>query len=180
MGNTLKGSVEGSYTKGPKGSWSGGEICIDGERRFFFEDTLQHGADKVKRGTALRDAKRVAIKIIDRPKTTGKELRQLESEIAAMRALNHKSVLPLCEVVDTFTSTKDYCFIITELAECDLLEKIAEKGKLDESQARNFYVQLLEGVAACHEIGIAHRCSPTCRCQVLSGCAAETSSRRIA
>ena len=157
MGNTLKGSVEGTYTKGPTGSWSGGDICIDGAPCFTFAETLQHGADKVKRGVATKDGKRVAIKIIDRPRSTGKDLRQLEAEIAAMRTLKHKNVLPLCEVVDTFNSSKDFCFIVSELADCDLLEKIAEKGSLPECQAREYYVQLLQAVQVCHNAGIAHR-----------------------
>ena len=156
MGNTLQGSVEGTYTKGPKGSWSGGSITFDGMPQFSFAETLRHGAGKVKRGVD-RKGNRVAIKIMDRPRSSGRDLKQLENEIAAMRAIDHKSVLPLSAVVDTFQSTKDYCFIMTELAECDLLEKIGEKGNLEESQARSYFIQLVEGVAACHAAGIAHR-----------------------
>ena len=39
----------------------------------------------------------------------------------------------------------------------ELLKYLEEKGKLDENEAREFFIQLLDAIAYCHKEKIVHR-----------------------
>ena len=157
MGNTLAGGVEGTFSKGPSGSWDGGTLDAAGPKFSLLKtlNTAENGASWIVSGTDA-DGEPVAVKILKRPGTST-DFSNLQREIAAMRALSHPHIVTITAAVDTFVSTKDFCFLVTELADCDLLTEIERHDGLDEDLARKYWRQLLDAVAACHAAGVAHR-----------------------
>jgi len=93
-------------------------------------------------------------------------MKQVEREITALQALNHVNVL---RMIDVFYEAKwpnernpkkkkDVLLIVLELAEGgELFDFLKFTGAFDESVARTFFHQLVDGLKSCHENGIAHR-----------------------
>ncbi|CAA3026354.1 phosphoenolpyruvate carboxylase kinase 1-like [Olea europaea subsp. europaea] len=67
---------------------------------------------------------------------------------------NHPNVLRIFDVFE------DDCFLHIVLEYCDpsdLFERIHARPVLTESEARNVMVPLMEAIALCHRLGVAHR-----------------------
>ena len=109
---------------------------------------------KVKFAHSLRLNHPVAIKIVSRKVTKDVHLKFLPRELEAMRALKHKNVIELIEVVET----RDHVYIVMEMAEGgDLLDYINKKRYLSEDEARLLFHDLVDGLAECHRMKFVHR-----------------------
>ncbi|CAM8995115.1 unnamed protein product [Rhodiola kirilowii] len=109
---------------------------------------------KVYLAKSLIDDSSVAVKIIDKPECVEMQSR-ITREISAMRRLqNHPHILKIHEVM----ATKSKIYLVMELAKGgELFAKIASRGRLTESAARNYFQQLVSALDFCHLNGVAHR-----------------------
>jgi serine/threonine protein kinase len=96
-----------------------------------------------------------AIKILDKSDIKANELTvNVRREIAIMKALNHKNIVNLREVL----SSKSKLYIVMDLVRGgELFEMIERKGELDEKLARKYFQQLVDGIDYCHRRGVCHR-----------------------
>ena len=96
-----------------------------------------------------------AIKILDKGDIKANELTvNVRREIAIMKALNHKNIVNLREVL----SSKSKLYIVMDLVRGgELFDMIERKGELDETLARKYFQQLIDGIDYCHRRGVCHR-----------------------
>ena len=79
---------------------------------------------------------------------------QIKKEISIMKMVKHKYVVSLIEVL----ASKAKIFIVLELVTGgELFDKIVSSKRLNEEQARFYFLQLVEGVEYCHKLGVCHR-----------------------
>ncbi|KAL0874211.1 hypothetical protein Bca101_023916 [Brassica carinata] len=111
---------------------------------------------KVHVARSLQTDQLMAVKIIDKKRTAraGMEPRILR-EIEAMRRLrHHPNVLKIHEVM----ATKTKIYLVMELAAGgEILTKVVSSGRLQESEARRYFQQLVSALTFCHREGISHR-----------------------
>jgi len=93
-------------------------------------------------------------------------MRQVRREIDAMNAVNHPNVLRLFSVdwnakfpdKRNKDHLNDVLLVVLELAEGgELFDFLSYTGAFSERIARTYFTQLVSGIKACHDIGIAHR-----------------------
>jgi len=71
-----------------------------------------------------------------------------------MKALNHKNIVNLREVL----SSRTKLYIVMDLVRGgELFEMIENRGELDEGLARKYFQQLIDGIDYCHHRGVCHR-----------------------
>lgn len=76
------------------------------------------------------------------------------TQIAIMKALNHKNIVNLREVL----SSRTKLYIVMDLVRGgELFEMIENRGELDEVLARKYFQQLIDGIDYCHRRGVCHR-----------------------
>lgn len=110
---------------------------------------------KVKLGTLKADGTQVAIKIIPRERITSSKLQaNIEREVKMMKLLRNEHIVRLYDVV--VSPTKIY--LAMEYApDGDLLAFINSRARLGEDKAGSLFVQVVDGVAFCHKLGVCHR-----------------------
>lgn len=110
---------------------------------------------KVKFGRNMETGEFVAIKVIDKEKAIKLKLNDLiEKEITTMKLVKHPNVIQLLEVLASRTKI----FIVLEYANGgDLFDKIVNKGRLREDEARMLFHQLVHAVDYIHSCGVCHR-----------------------
>lgn len=119
-------------------------------------DTLGQGTfGKVKLAKHSDTGMEYAIKILDKGDIKANELTvNVRREIAIMKALNHKNIVNLREVL----SSKSKLYIVMDLVRGgELFDMIERKGELDEALARKYFQQLIDGIDYCHRRGVCHR-----------------------
>jgi serine/threonine protein kinase len=100
-------------------------------------------------------ARTVAIKILDKNAIKANELTvNVRREIAIMKALKHKNIVSLQEVL---SSTSKLYIVMDYVRGGELFEMIERKGELDENLARRYFHQLVDGIDYCHRRGVYHR-----------------------
>ncbi|WKY04281.1 hypothetical protein Q1695_005347 [Nippostrongylus brasiliensis] len=111
------------------------------------------GFGKVKLATHLLTGLKVAIKIIDK-KAIGDDLPRVTTELDALKTLSHQNICRLYQFIDT----EDKFFIIMEYCSGgEMFDYIVRKERLEESEARHFFRQLVQAMAYVHSMGYAHR-----------------------
>ncbi|CAN8067237.1 unnamed protein product [Agarophyton chilense] len=109
---------------------------------------------KVRMAVHKPTGMRVAIKIMEKNEIRAHELaHQVRREIYIMRSLKHRHIVRMFEVL---TSDKRLYIVMELVNGGELFDRIS-KGRLDESTARHFFQQLVDGVHFCHKKGIVHR-----------------------
>jgi serine/threonine protein kinase len=110
---------------------------------------------RVKYGINKETGERVAIKIISKAKLAKQNMeKQTKKEILIMKRINHPNIVKLFDVYQTKTKL----YLIMELVTGgELFEKIAQEGKLSESQSRRYFQQLIDAIDYMHNIGVCHR-----------------------
>jgi serine/threonine protein kinase len=79
---------------------------------------------------------------------------QVRRAIYIMRSLSHKHIARMYEVL--ISNTKLY--IVMELVTGgELFDCLERHGRVDETLARQYFQQLVDGVDFCHKSGVAHR-----------------------
>jgi len=146
---------------------------------YIIGKTLGEGASaKVKLGVNRDTGERVALKLVkNNDDILGEKL--VKSEISAMLNLKHENVLGIKEVLydakypkkngqivpliliviefagGSFIFSLFVCF--THSSGGELFEFLAVTGPFDETVARSYFKQLIDGIAYCHQRNIAHR-----------------------
>jgi serine/threonine protein kinase len=118
--------------------------------------TLGQGTfGKVKSAVDTSSNQPVAIKMMDKAKIRASNMgEQIKKEIAVMKLVKHPSVIQLIEVLASPTTI----YLVIELVTGgELFDKILEEGRMDESVARTYFRQLIEGIEHCHMRNVVHR-----------------------
>lgn len=111
------------------------------------------GFGKVYLGIHKVTQKKVAIKIINSGNTQDIEMVFREAE--TMLNLSHVNIV---KIFNFYTIKNMQVAIIMEYLEGgELLKYLEEKGKIDENEAREFFIQLLNAISYCHNKKIIHR-----------------------
>lgn len=123
---------------------------------YIVTSTLGQGTfGKVKLAQHQDTGVEYAIKILDKSDIKANELTvNVRREIAIMKALNHRNIVNLREVL----SSKTKLYIVMDLVRGgELFEQIERMGELDEKLARKYFQQLIDGIDYCHRRGVCHR-----------------------
>ncbi|PWA45047.1 Calcium/calmodulin-dependent/calcium-dependent protein kinase [Artemisia annua] len=110
---------------------------------------------KVYHARDINTGQSVAIKVINKHKISHNAhlVANVKREIDIMRQLDHPYIIKLYEVMAT--KTKIY-FVLEFVKGGELFAKVA-KGRLNESQSRKYFHQLISAIGYCHAIGVYHR-----------------------
>ncbi|XP_066444753.1 hormonally up-regulated neu tumor-associated kinase-like [Eleutherodactylus coqui] len=103
-----------------------------------------------------RKAHQVAVKIINKANTlkTPTAIKNLQREIKIQKMIQHPNIVPLYEAYETGSSY----YLVMELCEGgDLLDKLSEKNKIEEREAKSYIRQIVTAVEHLHRKGIVHR-----------------------
>jgi serine/threonine-protein kinase Chk2 len=105
------------------------------------------------------DDYRVAIKIIEKKKfgsidPTRQNQAGVMNEVRILQSIDHPCIIRLEDIMET----DDHLYIVLELAEGgELFDKIIEKTKFNEMEAKLHFYQIVSGIKYLHEMNIAHR-----------------------
>jgi len=97
----------------------------------------------------------VAIKILNRQKIRNLGMEEkVRREIQILKMFKHPHIIRLYEVIETPTEI----FLVMEyVSGGELFDYIVSKGRLHVDEARQFFQQIISGVAYCHSMGVVHR-----------------------
>ncbi|XP_068097036.1 serine/threonine-protein kinase SIK2 [Hyperolius riggenbachi] len=96
----------------------------------------------------------VAIKIIDKSQLDAVNLEKIYREVQIMKMLDHPHIIKLYQVMET----KNMLYLVTEYAKNgEIFDYLANHGRLDETEARRKFWQILSAVEYCHSRNIVHR-----------------------
>ncbi|KAF9680580.1 hypothetical protein SADUNF_Sadunf06G0136600 [Salix dunnii] len=110
---------------------------------------------KVKLAVDTTNGHNVAIKIMDKNMVMESDLKnQVQREIRTMKLLHHPNIVRIHEVIGT--KTKIY-MVMEYISGGQLADKLSYANKLDESEARKIFHQLIDAVDYCHTRGVYHR-----------------------
>jgi len=152
----MEGALDGATASGLTGRTIG---------QYQLGRTIGEGKfGKVKVAVHLVTGDRMAVKIISKSLThrhssTGKEGgEEVAKEVRCLRAINHPNVLKLHDVYED----AENLYLVLDLARGgDFFDRILDNtdpiGHFNETDARAYFLQLMRGLQACHERGIAHR-----------------------
>jgi mitogen-activated protein kinase kinase kinase len=90
------------------------------------------------------------------PKRLEREFTNMRREIRVLRELNHPNVVKYYQT-DLFKETQEIYVLIEYIPGGSLKSLIRKYKRLEESIARNYIRQLLQGLAYLHDSGIIHR-----------------------
>jgi serine/threonine protein kinase len=136
-------------------NWQARHVEIIGD--YELNHVLGYGSQGVVRcATKIATGERFAAKLVKRGKCS--DLSRLDREIHVMTMLDHPNIVRLEEVIES----DDNLYLIMELCGGGSLfsKRSSRSGyvnPLDEDTARFYVRQLFEGLAYCHERGVAHR-----------------------
>jgi len=114
---------------------------------------------EVRLGFRIPDLKRVAIKIINKRtcstiSSMSNSHEEVMNEVKILQSVSHPNIINLEDVIDT----KDFLYIILELAEGgELFDKIIEKSRLNEAEAKLYFYQMASAISYLHSKNICHR-----------------------
>uniref|UniRef100_A0A914VBR2 non-specific serine/threonine protein kinase n=1 Tax=Plectus sambesii TaxID=2011161 RepID=A0A914VBR2_9BILA len=117
------------------------------------EELGSGGFGKVKLATHILTGHKVAVKIIDKV-AIGDDLPRVKTEMDALRTLAHQNICRLYHYIET----AEKFFIIMEYCSGgEMFDYIVKKERLEESEARHFFRQIVAAIAYVHSMGFAHR-----------------------
>ena len=112
------------------------------------------GMGEVYRGRDPRIGRDVAIKVLPESFSRDPErMLRFEREARAAGVLNHPNVVVVYDV----GSSEGSPYIVSELLEGETLRMLLSRGPLSPAQARDYAMQISNGLAAAHVKGIVHR-----------------------
>lgn len=110
---------------------------------------------KVKLAVNMETGEKMAIKVLDKSIIQRQNMgAQVKREISIMKLVRHPYVVQLREVLASSSKIFLVCELITG---GELFDKIVEKQRFSEEEARFYFRQLLEGMEYCHSQGVCHR-----------------------
>ena len=110
---------------------------------------------KIYLGISKYTNDKVSIKIINKSSFAKNpyNLIFIKNEIEVLKILKHRNILTLYEIYES----SDYIFIVTEYLPSDLISLITTKKRLNESDALNIFIQLIDAFQYMHNLKICHR-----------------------
>ncbi|KAI9263746.1 kinase-like domain-containing protein [Sporodiniella umbellata] len=124
---------------------------------YFLGKTIGHGASgKVKLGIHKHTGVKVAMKMIPRSDLLSSTVnfKCVQRELAVLQLLNHPNIVSLHQVLQD----ADYIYFAMEYMEGgELFHYLDKKEKLEESEARLLFTQLITALNWCHAHQISHR-----------------------
>ncbi|XP_029719029.1 5'-AMP-activated protein kinase catalytic subunit alpha-2 [Aedes albopictus] len=110
---------------------------------------------KVKIGEHTKTKHKVAVKILNRQKIKSLDVvGKIRREIQNLKLFRHPHIIKLYQVISTPT---DIFMIMEYVSGGELFDYIVNNGKLQETEARRFFQQIISGVDYCHRHMIVHR-----------------------
>jgi serine/threonine protein kinase len=98
---------------------------------------------------------KVAIKKVEKSYIKDESTRRkVLQEVYIMKKLNSRHIIRLLEV---FESNHNIMIVLEYAGGGDLLQIMRIRGSLSESEAKAIFIQVVDGLKACHSIGIVHR-----------------------
>lgn len=97
----------------------------------------------------------VAIKILEKSKLKANNIgARIKKEITIMKMIDHPCIVSIMDVFATATKV----FMVLEFVPgSNLLDKLIERGKFDETVSRLYFKQIVEAIEYCHSVGVCHR-----------------------
>jgi 5'-AMP-activated protein kinase catalytic alpha subunit len=110
---------------------------------------------KVKLGIHKPSGEKVAIKILEKVMITSMiDVVRLKREIHILKLLRHPSIIQLYDLIET----DERIYLVMEYADGgELYTYIVERHRVEEDQARRFFLQLIDAVEYIHSHNIVHR-----------------------
>ncbi|XP_074039466.1 serine/threonine-protein kinase MARK2-like [Leptinotarsa decemlineata] len=99
-------------------------------------------------------SKKVAIKIMDKTHLEPDSMWKLYRESRTMRMLDHPNIVKLLRVIETKTT---YHIVMDYAAGGDMFDYIVRHGRMNETEARTKFRQIVSAVEYCHKKRIIHR-----------------------
>ncbi|XP_019585824.2 hormonally up-regulated neu tumor-associated kinase [Rhinolophus sinicus] len=111
---------------------------------------------KVREGLHVLTGEKVAIKVIDkkRAKKDTYVTKNLRREGQIQQMIRHPNITQLLDILETDNS---YYLVMELCPGGNLMHKIYEKKRLEESEARRYIRQLISAVEHLHRVGVVHR-----------------------
>jgi len=136
-----------------------------GNRQYSLGSTLGVGGfSEVKKGVDSETRKRVALKIMytdksQSPQELKSQLVQVQKEIKAMKQLNHPNIIRLLGYdLKCTVNNRSAIVMVQQLApKGELFDYLMYTQKFPQNQAISLFHQLVRGIQAMHDVGIAHR-----------------------
>ena len=98
---------------------------------------------------------KVAIKAIDKSIIQDERTRRkVFQEVYVMKKINHPNVIRLLEV---FESSRHLMIVLEYSGGGDLLQLVKSRGFLSETEGKNIFSQVIDGIKGCHMKNIIHR-----------------------
>mmetsp|Transcript_5768 Transcript_5768/g.24307 ORF Transcript_5768/g.24307 Transcript_5768/m.24307 type:complete len:257 (+) Transcript_5768:358-1128(+) len=124
-------------------------------RLVFVSCHSEKSTHRVKLGIHEDTGKTYAVKMMQKSQIRAHEMtNQVRREIAVMKAMRHKNIVNLYEVL----MSPKHIYMIMDLVEGgELYDELMRRGPFDENEARVYFKQLTEGMLYCHARGVFHR-----------------------
>lgn len=140
------------------------ERCVG---QYEIRETLGKGGYSwVKKGYDKKTGSHVALKFMSRADKTweNQQAEQVRTEIKSMIKVKSKNVMKLyaynlnCKYPEKTGNTLNTILLVLEFCPGgELFDILFYTQELDAKTARTYFVQLIEGLQACHDAGIIHR-----------------------
>jgi calcium/calmodulin-dependent protein kinase I len=108
----------------------------------------------VRRATNREDRSEWAVKIIDKTKLDAEDAAALEVEVAILQKVHHPHIVQLRQIFDC---PKHVYMVMELMTGGELFDRIVEKEKYTEEEARVTVQKIAGAIEYCHNMGIVHR-----------------------
>jgi len=135
--------------------------------QYILKETLGKGGYSwVKKGIDEKSKRPVALKFMARAEKSyeKEQANQVRTEIKSLMRLNHINVMKLyaynLNCMYPEKSGKPLATILLVLEYCpggELFDILYYTSQLDKVTARTYFIQMMRGLKACHDVGIVHR-----------------------
>ncbi|XP_031430134.1 5'-AMP-activated protein kinase catalytic subunit alpha-2 isoform X2 [Clupea harengus] len=123
---------------------------------YILGDTLGVGTfGKVKIGEHQLTGHKVAVKILNRQKIRSLDVvGKIKREIQNLKLFRHPHIIKLYQVISTPT---DFFMVMEYVSGGELFDYICKHGRVEDTEARRLFQQIISGVDYCHRHMVVHR-----------------------
>ena len=108
----------------------------------------------VRSVTCEKDQTKWAAKCIDKKNLSAEDEKALDTEVEILGSLDHRNIVHLRECFD---SKKTFYMVLENCAGGEMFDRIVEKEKYSEHEARVAFFQIITALDYCHGKGVVHR-----------------------
>ncbi|KAF7690183.1 5'-AMP-activated protein kinase catalytic subunit alpha-2 isoform X1 [Silurus meridionalis] len=123
---------------------------------YILGDTLGVGTfGKVKIGEHQLTGHKVAVKILNRQKIRSLDVvGKIKREIQNLKLFRHPHIIKLYQVISTPT---DFFMVMEYVSGGELFDYICKNGRVEDTEARRLFQQIISAVDYCHRHMVVHR-----------------------